>query len=87
MFRVPPVAERKSAIAPPRDPAAEATLLAERVVRHLFNYLSSFAADAGGSAAISPTSVVQLGWIQKWYESFLGKVRAGGIGFLERQES
>ncbi|KAJ7893732.1 DUF775-domain-containing protein [Mycena olivaceomarginata] len=64
-----------NAVAPLRDP----TLLAERVVKHLFNYVSGF---TGGS--VGADVVVPMGLIVKWYESFVGKVRNGGVGFLER---
>ncbi|KAF9525256.1 hypothetical protein CPB83DRAFT_818788 [Crepidotus variabilis] len=60
-----------------RDPAA----LAERIVKHLFNYISGF---TGGG--VTPEVAVPMSLIAKWYESFLGKVRAGGVGFLERAE-
>ena len=63
----------------------DASMLAERIVRHLFNYLSGFAASSG-LGGIAPDSVVSLGAVQRWYESFLAKLRAGGPGFLERVE-
>ena len=59
-----------------RDP----TVLAERIVKHLFNYLSGFA----GGGGVTPESVVPMNIIAKWYDIFLSKMRAGGIGFLER---
>ena len=49
--------------ATPSDPG----LVAEKVVRHLFNYLSSF------STALTPDSAIPLGVITRWYESFLTK--------------
>ena len=61
--------------ATPSDPG----LVAEKVVRHLFNYLSSF------STALTPDSAIPLGVITRWYESFLTKVRSGGIAFLDRE--
>jgi hypothetical protein len=70
-----PAASTANAVAPLRDP----TLLAERVVKHLFNYVSGF---TGGS--VGADVVVPMGLIVKWYESFVGKVRNGGVGFLER---
>jgi len=63
----------------------DASLLAERIARHLFNYVAGFV-PGGGGAAITPDSMVPMGVIQKWYESFGAKVRAGGVGFLERME-
>lgn len=58
------------------DPA----YLVERILTHLFNYLSSFAAPG------TTQGVVELATIQRWYEMFVNKVRAGGVGFLERTE-
>ncbi|QRV73110.1 hypothetical protein RhiJN_01124 [Ceratobasidium sp. AG-Ba] len=59
---------------------SDPVVLAERVVKHLFTYLTSFVGSLG------PQTVVPLSMIQKWYENFLTKVRAGGVGFLENQE-
>lgn len=68
----------------PAPTASDATLFAEKVVKHLFNYLSSFAADSGSS--VTPDSYVQLRAITKWYESFMSKIRVSGLAFLDRQE-
>ena len=81
------VIEGQLAILPPaivRDPLADTSLLAERIVKHLVNYLSGFATASGTS--LGPESYVQLGVVTRWYESFMSKLRAGGIGFLERLE-
>lgn|SRR6266436_296146 len=66
-------------------PRPDATLLAERIVKNLFNYVSGFV-PGGGSGMVTPDSVVPMGVIAKWYEKFLAKVKAGGVGFLEREE-
>ncbi|KAG6888740.1 hypothetical protein C0992_007583 [Termitomyces sp. T32_za158] len=66
---------------PVSNPVQDATLLAERIVKHLFNYISGF---AGGS--VTPELSVPMSVFAKWYDMFLGKVRAGGVGFLERAE-
>ncbi|RPD70717.1 hypothetical protein L226DRAFT_574606 [Lentinus tigrinus ALCF2SS1-7] len=63
--------------------AADATLMAERIVRHLFNYLSSFV--GGNPSALSPDIMIPMGLIAKWYKNFMGKVRNSGIGSLENQ--
>lgn len=76
------VAALPSAVAQKRDPATDATLLAERTVKHLFNYLSGFA--QGGT--LTPESAVPMGMIVRWYDSFVSKVRNSGIGFLENLE-
>lgn len=63
-----------------RDP----TVLAERIVKHLFNYISGF--TGGGSGMMSPQAMIPMGVVAKWYENFLNKLRAGGVGFLERDD-
>ena len=77
------VANLPSALAPKSNPASDATLLAERIVKHLFNYISGFA----GGSALTPDVAVPLGTIIRWYESFISKVKNSGVGFLENQES
>lgn len=62
---------------------ADPAVLAERIVKHMFTYLSSFIADP---RSISPDTVVPLNIIRKWYDNFLTKVRSGGVGFLENQD-
>ncbi|KIJ89527.1 hypothetical protein K443DRAFT_16021 [Laccaria amethystina LaAM-08-1] len=37
-----------------------------------------------GGSGMSPDVAVPMSVIAKWYESFMGKIRAGGVGFLER---
>jgi hypothetical protein len=63
------------------DLASQPGLLAERIVKHLINYISGFMGSGLGPEVVLPMSV-----IIKWYESFLSKVKAGGIGFLERED-
>lgn len=52
-------------------------------MKHLFNYLSGF---SGGGAMMSPQTMVPMNVVAKWYESFLNKIKAGGLDFLERDE-
>lgn len=61
------------------DPA----ILAEKIVKHMFTYLSSFIQDP---RSMSSDTVVPLNFIRKWYDNFLTKVRSGGVGFLENQD-
>ena len=77
------VSSLPSAVATRRDPTAEATLLAENIVKHLFNYLSGFA----GGGPLTPEVTIPIGTIVRWYESFVSKVKNSGIGFLENQNS
>jgi hypothetical protein len=58
-------------------------ILAEKVAKHMFHYISGFVPAGTG---IGPDSTVPMGIIARWYESFVGKVRAGGVGFLDRDE-
>ncbi|KAF8513712.1 DUF775-domain-containing protein, partial [Hysterangium stoloniferum] len=58
------------------------TTLAEKIVKHLFNYMSSFSVNGG----LAPDTFVPIGVITKWYDTFLTKVKTGGIAFLERDE-
>ncbi|TCD64158.1 hypothetical protein EIP91_004471 [Steccherinum ochraceum] len=73
------VAVLPSAVATRNTGAPDATLLAERVVKHLFNYISGFV--SGG--AVTQETAVPMAVIARWYDNFLTKVRAGGVGFLE----
>jgi hypothetical protein len=63
------------------DFASQPGLLAERIAKHLINYVSSFLGSGVGPEVALPMSV-----IIKWYENFSNKLKAGGIGFLEREE-
>jgi len=56
------------------------TILAERIVRHLFNHLSSFETNIGSQ------TLVPLAVIQKWYDNLQAKLRAGGAGFLMKDD-
>ncbi|CAE6422894.1 unnamed protein product [Rhizoctonia solani] len=59
------------------------SVLAERIVKHMFTYLSSFVSDPG---SLSSDTVVPLNIIRRWYDNFLTKIRSGGVSFLENQE-
>ncbi|ESK92258.1 inositol metabolism protein opi10 [Moniliophthora roreri MCA 2997] len=71
-----------SVVTSQNDLSKNPTLLAERIVKHLFNYLSSFS----GGGVMSSEVPVPTGVILKWYENFMGKIKNSGIGFLEREE-
>jgi len=72
-----------SLVKPAVDLTRDPTVLAERIVKHLFNYISGF---TGGGGFMSPEALIPMGVIAKWYENFLNKVKAGGVGFLERDD-
>jgi hypothetical protein len=71
-----------SLVKPGVDLTRDPTVLAERIVKHLFNYISGFT----GGGGMSPQAMIPMGVIAKWYENFLNKVKAGGMGFLERDD-
>ena len=75
----PPSAASKPVPAP-----SDGVALAEKIVKHMLNYISGFVSGSGTS--LSQESMVPMSLIARWYESFLSKIRAGGIGFLDRQE-
>ncbi|KAI0038626.1 DUF775-domain-containing protein [Auriscalpium vulgare] len=75
-----------SALSKPAAPPSDPTVVAEKIVKHMFNYISGFVSGNTSSGNITPDSVVPMGLVAKWYESFLTKVKAVGPGFLDRQE-
>ncbi|RXW21494.1 hypothetical protein EST38_g4364 [Candolleomyces aberdarensis] len=75
-------ASTSTALVKPAPSVADAAVLAEKMVKHLLNYLSGFTGGATGGNVMVPMNM-----FMKWYENFIGKIRAsGGIGFLERVE-
>jgi hypothetical protein len=58
-------------------------ILAERIVKHLFSYVSSFAMSG---TSLRLDSVVQLATIRRWYESFQSKLKTGGVAFLDKED-
>jgi len=68
------------AVGRPVPNISDPIVLTERIVKHMFNYLSSFATTPGTTG----TEMVQLSVIRSWYDSFMSKVRTGGLGFLEK---
>jgi hypothetical protein len=73
-----------TAVSKPAPALSDATVFAEKIVQHLFNYVSGFVSGSGTS--LSPESMVPMSLIARWYENFLAKARASGVGFLDRQE-
>jgi hypothetical protein len=61
---------------------ADASALAEKIAKHLFHYVSGFILSGG----VGPDSMVPMGVIARWYESFISKLKSGGTAFLERGE-
>jgi len=68
---------------PPNAPnAQDAIALADRIVKNLFNYLSSFSPNP--AAPLTADTAVPIGLITKWSESFMTKLKNGGLAFLSR---
>ena len=60
--------------------AADPGHLAEQVVKHLLNFISSFI----GSGAVDENTLVPMSAIVRWYEGFKTKLKNIGPGFLDR---
>lgn len=60
--------------------AADPGYLAEKIVKHLFNFVSSFA----GTGTVDENTLVPMGAIARWYEGFRTKLKNVGPGFLDR---
>jgi len=65
------------------DPTKDLVALAERIVKHLFNYINSF---VGGSLAPGTDIAIPMSVLAKWYDNFSTKLKTTGTGFLERNE-
>jgi protein Hikeshi len=72
-----------STLPPPANKAiGDPATIAEQVGKHLVNYLSGFAETVPGTGQM----YVPMNAVNRWYESFMNKIKARGAGFLERQE-
>ena len=60
--------------------AVDPGYLAEQVVKHLFNFISSFV----GSGTVDEHTLVPMSAIVRWYEGFKTKLKNRGPGFLDR---
>ena len=60
--------------------AVDPSHLAEQVVKHLFNFVSSFV----GSGMVDENTLVPMSAIVRWYEGFKTKLKNMGPGFLDR---
>src|ERR1700753_4076558 len=58
---------------------ADPGYLAEQVVKHLFNFISSFI----GTGAVNENTLVPMSAIVRWYEGFRTKLKNMGPGFLD----
>ncbi|KAF8625075.1 hypothetical protein AX15_005557 [Amanita polypyramis BW_CC] len=69
--------------ATPYDPSRDPVILAERIIKNLFNYINSF---IGCSPTAGTDIAVPMSVLAKWYENFLTKLKATGTAFLERDQ-
>jgi hypothetical protein len=76
------MAQISSLSTPTNKPVGDPATIAEQVGKHLVNYLSGFAETVPGTGQM----YVPMNAVSRWYESFMNKIKAGGAGFLERQE-
>ena len=60
--------------------AADPGYLAEQIVKHLFNFVSSFV----GAGVVDQNTLVPMSAIARWYEGFRTKLKNMGPGFLDR---
>lgn len=60
--------------------AADPGHLAEQVVKHFINFVSSFV----GSGTVDENTLVPMSAIVRWYEGFKNKLKNMGPGFLDR---
>ncbi|KAG8799488.1 hypothetical protein FRC17_007130 [Serendipita sp. 399] len=75
------VMNQVSSLPPPNKPVTDPSTLAEKIGKHLVNYLSGFGEVAPGGQMYVPMSAVT-----RWYDNFVGKIKSVGISFLERQD-
>ena len=59
---------------------ADPGYLAEQVVKHLFNFVSSFV----GTGTVDENTLVPMSVMVRWYEGFKTKLKNMGPGFLDR---
>jgi len=78
------LSSQSSAVATAPAASMDPGTLAEKIVKHMFNYLSSFGGDGGVN--VSQDTMVPMGVIVKWYENFVNKLRLRGVGFLQNEE-
>jgi len=59
---------------------SDPTYLAQRIIQHLFNFLSSFSSSSTPNGSV----LIQMGDLRSWYEKLVAKIKNGGAAFLDR---
>ncbi|BEI82324.1 hypothetical protein CcaverHIS002_0301920 [Cutaneotrichosporon cavernicola] len=61
----------------------DVSLVAQKIVKNLFNYLHSF----GGDVKLTPDTPIPLSVFQRWYDNFNRKItNDSGAAFLDRED-
>jgi hypothetical protein len=63
---------------PVQDPTKDPIVLVEKIAKHLVNYVSGFSEQGFNPAAMNI--------IANWYQLFVGKVKATGLDFLNKDD-
>ncbi|KZT52593.1 DUF775-domain-containing protein [Calocera cornea HHB12733] len=66
----------------PAPTTSDPVYLTGLILKNLFIYLTSFTHDN----TLNPNNTVQIGMIQKWYDTLMHKLKVGGTAFLERED-
>ena len=61
-----------------QDPTKDPIVLVEKIAKHLVNYVSGFSEQGFNPAAMNI--------IANWYQLFVGKVKATGLDFLNKDD-
>jgi len=60
---------------------SDPTYLAQKIIQHLFNFLSSFSSSSTPSGSV----LIQMA-LRSWYEKLVAKIKNGGTAFLDRED-
>ncbi|KAG8215982.1 DUF775-domain-containing protein [Butyriboletus roseoflavus] len=74
------------AVEPLEAVAAQIAALSTTTINSMLSADASAVTKQVDPGGMGPESMVSMGVIAKWYESFMSKLRVGGTGFLERGE-
>jgi len=61
---------------------SDPTYLAQKIIQHLFNFLSSFSSSSTPSGSV----LIQMADLRSWYEKLVAKIKNGGTAFLDRED-
>lgn len=61
---------------------SDPTYLAQKIIQHLFNFLSSFSSSSTPSGSV----LIRMADLRSWYERLVAKIKNGGTAFLDRED-